>query len=131
MILAYSHFNDVMQVRFDIQYQTNAAVECGAMVTGTAVAYVKNQREDGWKFEFKSIDSRHVMTLALGPLSAALASFQSSAWAGIDISLQSRSSLQPPNSYHHHHHHMDNFQFPQLEHQTLQSLSPRDDAITL
>ena len=104
------------QVRFDIQYQTYVRARAGAMITGTAVVYEKNRRDDRWKFEFKSLDSRHVMTLACGPLSKALESYKSTAWTGIDVDQC--------------HHHIGDFQWPHLEKRTLRSLVPQDETAT-
>lgn len=86
---------NLLDVRFEVNYRSFCASESGGTIlSGSAIMFVKNECRDDWRFDFKSLDDRHVMTLALGPLSEALESYRLFAWAGIpDMPTETKSSV--------------------------------------
>mgnify|MGYP003384879827 CR=1 FL=1 len=100
---------DLKKVEFDVTYTsqevTSAPTAAGAVteyqvspggrsssVCGTAVLRLMGELEghDGWQFEFFSLDGKHVMTVARGLPSSALAAFQTAAWPSYSSSSDCR-----------------------------------------
>ena len=51
-------------------------------IRGTATASIYKQPRKDWKFNFLSLDARHIMAVAIGPIADAIDSYRSLAWPG-------------------------------------------------
>ena len=62
------------------------------LLKGSAVAVIQGKESKDWRFRFQSIDISHIITVALGPLQAAIPSYREALWgkalesAGTDLS---------------------------------------------
>mmetsp|Transcript_16592 Transcript_16592/g.27693 ORF Transcript_16592/g.27693 Transcript_16592/m.27693 type:complete len:349 (+) Transcript_16592:233-1279(+) len=80
---------DLQQVEFDVIFDSTAKEPtsddscCQCLFRGSATFTLHGVVNDDWQFQFLSLDSVHIMTVARGPPSAALSSYAAAAWPHI------------------------------------------------
>lgn len=70
---------ELQNICFSIQYSSNDKVNgrnSSRMIRGTASAEIHHEARKDWNFEFFSIDSHHIMAVALGPIGDAIPSYR-------------------------------------------------------
>ena len=65
---------NLKEVEFDVKYDKDKAM------CGTAFLKYKGRLSQDWKFDFFSLDTAHIMTIGVGPISAALETYKVVAW---------------------------------------------------
>lgn len=70
---------ELQNICFSIKYSSNDKVDgrnSSRMICGTASAEIHQETRKDWSFEFFSIDSHHIMAVALGPIRDAILSYR-------------------------------------------------------